>query len=68
MNLINKPTIQIVNDAVMLLNKELGTTQSLIFFSQFYNSSGDYTKDRQDILDSFNIEEYRQFCIKSKTK
>ncbi len=58
----------IIEKGYEVLEKELGAAGTVIFLKQFENGFGDYTKEREMILEENTIDEIVQRINKRKNK
>lgn len=52
-----RPLIEVTDEALRLLNKELGVTDTLRFLGQFSTGHGNYTEDRKALFHDLSEEE-----------
>ena len=52
-----RPLADITDEALRLLNAELGTTDTLRFLCQFTKGHGDYTEDRKTLFGGKSLED-----------
>jgi hypothetical protein len=57
MNIDAKPISEISRRAAEILFQSMGVVDTLRFFNQFSTGHGDYTKDREQWLDCFALDE-----------
>ena len=51
-----KPLAEINEEAFNLLFKHLGPADTMRFIHQYWQGSGDYTKEREDLLKNFTLD------------
>ncbi len=52
-----KPLAEITRQAIAILTRELGTTDTLRFVNQFTTGFGDYTAERQELFKNETLEQ-----------
>lgn len=52
-----KPLVQINQDAMQILYKELGLVNTLRFLRQFSNGYGDFVKEREELFKGMSIDD-----------
>jgi hypothetical protein len=52
-----KPLIEINQQAISLLYKELGVVNAVRFFKQFTQGFGNYTEERDSLFDKLTLDE-----------
>ncbi|MBL8090614.1 MAG: hypothetical protein KF758_15330 [Anaerolineales bacterium] len=52
-----RPLVEINQQAISLLYKELGVVDAVRFLKQFTQGFGDYTKEREEIFANMTVEE-----------
>ncbi len=57
MNLESTSLIQLTDQVIRMLIKEIGVTNTLRFINQFSRGSGDYTQERELILKDLTLDE-----------
>lgn len=67
MNVKIRPLKEISQEATKLLIRELGIVDTFRFLSQHQPTTGNYTEDRHQWLDSLNMEQITS-AIKAKRK
>ncbi len=55
-----RPLIEINQQAIALLYRELGTVDTIRFIQQFTSGFGDYTKEREVLFGELTLEEIRK--------
>jgi pantoate kinase len=52
-----RTTEEITREAIRILAREMGVVDTMRFLSQFIERSGDYTRDRHELLGNPSVEE-----------
>ncbi|MBE0688359.1 MAG: hypothetical protein IH585_20390 [Anaerolineaceae bacterium] len=63
-----KPLIEINQQAIHLLYKELGVVNAVRFFKQFTQGYGNYTQERDDLFGNKSLDEIVTEIEKSRKK
>ncbi len=65
-NTINlKNPMEVRNAGISALTEALGPIGMALFLKQFEVGSGDYTKERVELLDCFSVEDIEKLLLKS---
>ena len=57
MNIQTRPLNDITKEAILVLNKAIGITNTLRFLNQFTIGYGDYTKEKEKLFEDLNLED-----------
>lgn len=57
MKIEQKPLVDLTNEAIGILMRELGAADTLRFLGQYTNGRGDYTEERRAWVDSMSLDE-----------
>lgn len=63
-----KPLAEINEEAFNLLFKHLGPADTMRFIHQYWQGSGDYTKEREELLKNFTIDDIFAEAAKREAK
>ncbi len=67
MTVQTKPLAEVTRQAIAVLTRELGTSDTLRFVSQFTTGLGDYTAEREQLFEGETLEQILS-AIKAKGK
>ena len=57
MNIQTRPLNDITKEAILVLNKAIGITNTLRFLNQFTIGYGDYTKEKEKLFEDLNLDD-----------
>jgi uncharacterized membrane protein YGL010W len=57
MSVSDRPLSEVTQEAITLLKRELGVVDTIRFLRQFRPGTGNYTEERNTLLDDLSLEE-----------
>lgn len=52
-----RPLAEVTQHAIQVLSKEIGVADTMRFLNQFANGSGNYTDERQELVQALTLDE-----------